>query len=99
MMQKYASVANPLFFFVLFFIPYDPIVCYKMEGMGERQRRSCPGVSYVSKGGLVIGASRSDDPAIPDMLLRLRDFSYPVALRRKSFKPSGASLDCVMQMK
>lgn len=40
--------------------------------MGERQRRRGPG---ASKGGLVIGASRSADPVIPDMLLRLRDFS------------------------
>lgn len=48
--------------------------CYKMEGMGEWHRLR-PGGSKGSKVELVIGVRRSGAPVIPEILLRLRDFS------------------------
>lgn len=49
-------------------------LCYKIEGMGEWHRLR-PGGSKGSKVELVMGVRRSGAPVIPEMLLRLRDFS------------------------
>lgn len=49
-------------------------LCYKMEGMGEWHRLR-PGGSKGSKVELVMGVRRRGAPVIPEMLLRLRDFS------------------------
>lgn len=48
--------------------------CYKMDGMGEWHRLR-PDGSKGSKVELVMGVRRSGVPVIPEILLRLRDFS------------------------
>ncbi len=55
-----------------------PKMCYRMEGIGDRQRRRGAGgfkglIGWLLMG--VMGVRRRGAPVIPEMLLRLRDFS------------------------
>lgn len=50
------------------------VMAYRMEGIGEWHRLR-PGGSKGSNVAFVMGARRRGAPDIPEILLRLRDFS------------------------